>query len=105
MLDCNPLHGIGSNGKDGAAGLGYFFSMQRVMRLFFPAFAIAAIGLPIYSQASEADPFRLNGWDYAFGAAEVAVEIPAYIRYNDMPSADTGSLNRNDLLPFDRWVA
>ncbi|MDQ3001336.1 MAG: phosphatase PAP2 family protein [Fibrobacterota bacterium] len=44
--------------------------------------------------------------DVAWISAAVLTAIPAQIRYNDMPPADTGSLDRqNDLWLMDRWAA
>jgi membrane-associated phospholipid phosphatase len=55
-------------------------------------------------QASEM-PLRLGWQDAAWISGGLAIQIPAQIRYRNMHSADTGSLNRDDLIYMDRWAA
>ena len=50
-------------------------------------------------------PFQLGWQDAGWIAGGLLIQIPAQLRYRDMSSADTASLNRQDLIPPDRWVA
>jgi hypothetical protein len=72
----------------------------------FQGLALAA-NAPVPAAADPAPGLSLSlgaqDW-FWIGAAAVAA-VPAQIRYYDMPSADTGALDRNDLWAIDRWAA
>lgn len=48
---------------------------------------------------------RLDWKDVAWFSGAVAIQLPAQILFRNMTTTDSSQLNRQDLLPFDRFVA